>query len=139
MWQHWFQTWLVCLDPKLSPIQAYALSLRLTDDLEIRTLNAAYRQQDRATDVLAFAALEVIGIPPEIWTEQPLELGDIVISVETAQHQAQKQGHSLDQELAWLACHGLLHLLGWDHPDEAHLEMMLTQQAELLQVVGFCP
>jgi probable rRNA maturation factor len=65
-----------------------------------------------------------------------LYLGDIVISVETAYRQAQQQGHSLQTELAWLATHGLLHLLGWDHPDEESLQGMLYQQETLLKLVN---
>ena len=62
----------------------------------------------------------------------PLELGDIVISVETAARQASEHGHSLVQELQFLASHGLLHLLGWDHPDDASLAAMLARQEALL-------
>ncbi|NJN23815.1 MAG: rRNA maturation RNase YbeY, partial [Acaryochloridaceae cyanobacterium RL_2_7] len=85
---------------------------------------------------LAFASLEREALPPEIWNSQPIELGDIIISVETADRQAQEQNHSLKQEIAWLASHGLLHLLGWDHPDPERLEEMLTQQHQLLTCVG---
>jgi probable rRNA maturation factor len=53
--------------------------------------------------------------------------------VETAQRQATEQGHGLEIELAWLATHGLLHLLGWDHPDDAQLAAMLAEQRSLLQ------
>ncbi len=134
-WQVWFQRWLTQLQPDQSPIDAYELSLRLTDDREIQTLNAQYRQKDQPTDVLAFAALEV-DLPAPTALEEPLYLGDIVISIETAIGQAQQQGHSLEQELAWLAAHGLLHLLGWDHPDDEQLQQMLQQQATLLQTVG---
>ena len=66
---------------------------------------------------------------------EPLYLGDIVISLETAAQQSQQQGHSLTVELAWLAAHGLLHLLGWDHPDAASLALMLEQQKILLTKV----
>lgn len=62
----------------------------------------------------------------------PLELGDIVISVETAARQAPDHGHSLERELLFLASHGLLHLLGWDHPDDASLAAMLARQEALL-------
>lgn len=134
-WQVWFQHWLTQLEPDQSPIDAYELSLRLTDDREIQTLNAQYRQKDQPTDVLAFAALEVDS-PAPIALEEPLYLGDIVISIETAIGQAQQQGHALEQELAWLAAHGLLHLLGWDHPDDEQLQQMLQQQATLLQTIG---
>jgi probable rRNA maturation factor len=63
---------------------------------------------------------------------EPLELGDIVISLDTAARQASEHGHSLERELLFLASHGLLHLLGWDHPDEASLAAMLSRQERLL-------
>jgi probable rRNA maturation factor len=62
-----------------------------------------------------------------------LELGDIVISLETAARQAGDQGHDLAEELLVLASHGLLHLLGWDHPDEARLAAMLARQDRLIE------
>jgi probable rRNA maturation factor len=151
-WETWFQTWMMALHPHLSPTyqsqsQEYELSLRLTTDAEIQSLNAQYRHKDQPTDVLAFAALEVDYpdvdyaddadiLEAERPFEPPLYLGDIVISVETAEQQAFQQHHSLQQELAWLAAHGLLHLLGWDHPDDESLEAMLHQQEQLLQTVG---
>ena len=63
---------------------------------------------------------------------EPLELGDIVISLESAARQAAAAGTSLEAELLFLASHGLLHLLGWDHPDEASLAAMLSRQETLL-------
>lgn len=136
-WEVWFQTWLEVLQPDLSSLDAYELSLRLTDDAEIQSLNHQYRQQNQPTDVLAFAALEAIGPPlDEMESLLPLYLGDIIISVDTAERQAQAQGHPLKVELAWLAAHGLLHLLGWDHPDDDSLLRMLDQQQVLLDTVG---
>lgn len=135
-WQNWFSRWLEHLQPELAVTDAYELCLRLTDDAEIQTLNAQYRQKDQPTDVLAFAALEVETPQFEHQAEMPLYLGDIVISVETARSQAQQEGHSLQQELAWLSAHGLLHLLGWDHPDDASLMSMLSMQETLLHAVG---
>ena len=137
-WETWFHRWLESLHPNIPPAHAYELSLRLTDDAEIQALNAQYRHQNRPTDVLAFAALEVdCPQPAEYMATLPLYLGDIVISVDTAQGQAQQQGHSLQTELAWLAAHGLLHLVGWDHPDEDSLTQMLNEQVILLQMIGF--
>jgi probable rRNA maturation factor len=126
------------LQPELPPASAYELSLRLTDDTEIQTLNAQYRQKNQPTDVLAFAALEVDSpqLPSHLQLAMPLYLGDLVISVDTAYRQAQQQGHSLKTELAWLASHGLLHLLGWDHPDDESLMEMLARQKTLLQIVN---
>ena len=138
-WQQWFEQWLSVLNPTLSPIQAYALTLRLTDDAEIQRLNATYRHQDRPTDVLAFAALETQAPQAASWAVLPVELGDIVISVETAWAQAQARHHRLQLELAWLASHGVLHLLGWDHPDADRLHQMLNQQKLLLVAVGLSP
>jgi probable rRNA maturation factor len=135
-WREWFQSWLALL-PDIPPAEAYELTLRLTDDAEIQQLNAQYRQQNQPTDVLAFAALEVDFPMAEELDCEPLYLGDIIISVETAHRQAQKQEHSISTELVWLAAHGFLHLLGWDHPDEAQLQRMLRQQERLLNGVGF--
>jgi probable rRNA maturation factor len=137
-WESWFHRWLKLLQPNIPPAQIYELSLRLTDDAQIQAFNAQYRHQNRPTDVLAFAALEVdCPQPPELLASLPLYLGDIIISVDTSDRQAQQQGHSLQTELAWLAAHGLLHLLGWDHPDEDSLTRMLNQQVILLETIGF--
>lgn len=134
-WCSWFQSWLEILQPAFSSHQAYELSLRLTHDAEIQQLNAAYRQLNQPTDVLAFAALEA-NIPQLEDNLDPfVYLGDIVISVETAYQQAIEDQHSLEYELAWLAAHGLLHLLGWDHPDTSRLKEMLDQQKFLLQAI----
>ncbi|NJK37364.1 MAG: rRNA maturation RNase YbeY [Oscillatoriales cyanobacterium RM1_1_9] len=135
-WQQWFQRWLEILQSDLE-IQAYEVSLRLTDDAEIQDFNTQYRHKNQPTDVLAFATFEVESPKiAEVSWAQPLYLGDIVISVETAAYQAGQQGHSLRVELAWLASHGLLHLLGWDHPDDISLAQMLAQQQTLLQSIG---
>lgn len=136
-WGSWFHRWLESLQSNLPPAINYELSLRLTNDAEMQTLNAQYRHQDKPTDVLAFAALEVdCPQPVEMELHLPLYFGDIVISVDTAQRQAEQQGHTLQTELAWLAAHGLLHLIGWDHPDEDSLIRMLNQQASLLKIIG---
>jgi probable rRNA maturation factor len=115
------------------------LSLQLLDDAAIHQLNATYRQVDRPTDVLAFAALET-PLPPIAMCgpaiADPVDLGDIAISLDTAARQADERGHPLTVELAWLAAHGLLHLLGWDHPDDASLAAMLACQDRLLRAIA---
>ncbi|MER3435233.1 MAG: rRNA maturation RNase YbeY [Leptolyngbya sp. ERB_1_1] len=138
-WEIWFRKWLEMMKPMqdglpLHPEEQYELSLRLTDDREIQSLNQNYRFKDQPTDVLAFASLEVDCPQFDELNTEPLYLGDIVISVETADQQASP--HDLETELAWLAAHGLLHLLGWDHPDDASLLRMLDQQQILLNAVG---
>ena len=135
-WQSWLRTWLNYLSPGLSPIEAYELSLQFTSDEVIAGLNSRYRQQNCPTDVLAFAALDNASLPPEVLSGIPLNLGDLIISVDTAQRQCKTYGHSLRKELVWLVAHGLLHLLRWDHPDENHLHQMLSMQRELLLQIG---
>ena len=110
-----------------------SLGLRFTDDAAIAELNRIWRQRPESTDVLSFPALEDAPEPFEIAS---VELGDIIISIETAGRQALEQGHSLEHELRWLVSHGLLHLLGWDHPDQDSLEQMLGLQEHLLEISG---
>jgi probable rRNA maturation factor len=130
-WEGWFQDWLSYLSQITTVPQACELSLRLTGDRQIQQYNYQYRQLDRPTDVLAFATTETDIILPAEFTE-PLYLGDIIISLDMAKRQAIEQKHALTVELAWLASHGLLHLLGWDHPDDKSLEVMLARQKELI-------
>jgi probable rRNA maturation factor len=134
VWESWFIAWLAQPDLGLPAASGYELILRLTDDDEIQNLNAQYRQIDRPTDVLAFAALEN-GIRFVTDASMPLYLGDIVISVDTAKHQARDYEHSLVQELVWLASHGFLHLLGWDHQDDDSLMAMLQCQERLMGTI----
>ena len=123
---------LPCPSP-LREADEVSLGLRFTDDATIRELNSTWRQRDEATDVLSFATLDDT---PHLPSTDSVELGDIVISVETASRQAKEHQHSLRHELRWLVSHGLLHLLGWDHPDDASLQTMLSQQERLLENGG---
>ena len=142
-WQPLLSQWLAQLAGELPAelhASAYSLGLLLTDDASITALNGEWRQRPEPTDVLAFAAQEeaedgmpVQPLPGEL--EAALELGDIVISLETAARQAEDHDHSLAEELLFLASHGLLHLLGWDHPDEASLAVMLAWQDKLMASV----
>lgn len=135
-WPGWVSRWADHMALEGSPIQAYELSLRFTGDSEIADLNRTYRHMDKPTDVLSFVALEEDSpLMPELLVSEPLYLGDIVISLDTAARQAQAAGHSLLQEATWLAAHGFLHLLGWDHPDDDSLVAMLEQQTELLSLI----
>ncbi|MEB3256954.1 MAG: rRNA maturation RNase YbeY [Cyanobacteriota bacterium] len=138
-WIACLRCWLEALAPELPGAlraPSYSLGLSLVDDFSIAALNSTWRQKEGPTDVLAFAAQD--GSPPlppgqgQASFCECVELGDIVISLETAARQAQEAGHGLDQEVLFLASHGLLHLLGWDHPDEPSLEAMLNRQSDLL-------
>lgn len=136
-WEERFNSWWKVLKPDIVIAPTYEIGLRLTTDAQVQLLNAQYRQQNQPTDVLAFAALDVnFPQPEEMFASESLYLGDIVISVDTAKRQAQQQEHPLSTELTWLASHGLLHLLGWDHPDEESLNLMLNQQVILLKTIG---
>src|SRR6266436_2784510 len=84
------------------------LSLLFVNDAQIRRLNKRYRKINRPTDVLAFPMLEGDAFPPRSQL-----LGDVVISLETAKKQANKEDHSLEQEVKILLIHGILHLLGY--------------------------
>ena len=134
-WSAWLQTWFEQLKVEHNLAEECELSLQLTSDRQIQTLNHQYRSFDKPTDVLAFAATESEIILPEELAE-PLYLGDIIISLDTAAKQAQEQQHTLVVELAWLASHGVLHLLGWDHPDDITLELMLQKQSQLVQLLN---
>ena len=142
LWHERIGGWLAQMAAELpAELQApaYSLGLSLVGDAEIAELNSDWRHKPGPTDVLAFAAQDEAsgGAPPMPMPggggdDEPLELGDIVISLETAARQAPDHEHDLRQELLFLATHGLLHLLGWDHPDDASLAAMLARQERLI-------
>ena len=111
------------------------VSLMFTDDETIHEMNREYRGIDRPTDVLSFALEE--GEEEEIYggPEENL-LGDIIISVETATRQAEEYGHSVEREMAFLALHGMLHLLGSDHMEEEERKEMRAQEEAILASLG---
>ena len=102
-------------------------------DFLISKLNLEWRQIDDSTDVLSFPVWDEKMVIP---VDECVELGDIVVSVPTAQKQSIEHNHSLEIELRWLVSHGLLHLLGWDHSDSKKLDEMLTLQKQLLSISG---
>ncbi|MHB0876032.1 MAG: rRNA maturation RNase YbeY [Anaerolineae bacterium] len=101
------------------------LTIVLTDDAELARLNEQFRGVEGPTDVLSFESDD--GYPEEI-EEMQGYLGDVVISVERAAAQAAAGGHSLAEELALLAAHGALHLLGYDHAEEEERREMWMLQ-----------
>ncbi len=106
----------------------------LVDDETIQEMNLEYRGRDSPTDVLSFAQSEVIEgeEPPLRNAEYPEHLGDVVISVETAARQAFTHAVTLEQELALLTVHGILHLLGYeDETFEGTAEMRQCEKAIL--------
>jgi probable rRNA maturation factor len=116
--------WLASVAP---PAARGTVTLVLTTDRRIRTLNRTWRRVDKATDVLSFPAGDDPG--------PGRHLGDVVISRDTATRQARSEGHALGTELRVLALHGLLHLLGYDHERDsgrmARIERRLRRQGGL--------
>jgi probable rRNA maturation factor len=121
------------------------VTLSIVDDEEIHQLNRDYRGIDRPTDVLSFAMHEEtdeeLDIIYEVESEDediPLDgmLGDIIISAERAKLQSEEYGHSLERELGFLFVHGFLHLMGYDHQDEAAEAIMTEKQESVLRQAG---
>lgn len=110
------------------------VSLTLCDGPYIRTLNAAYRDKDSATDVLSFPLFEED--EECLGADEILPLGDIVINVDRAAEQARELGHSTLREMAFLAVHSTLHLLGYDHERGAEEEEeMCRRQREIISKI----
>src|SRR5687768_7975649 len=110
------------------------VSILLTDDDTIRRLNREYRRFDKPTDVLSFPQRDSAHPPAVPGMEQPL--GDVVISVQTAELQAAQQGHSLPDELNLLVIHGILHLLGHDDETESGAARMRERERLALETIG---
>ena len=104
-----------------------SVSVRVTNDEEIRELNRRFAGEDHATDVLSFAAGVNPGEPGEDG-----ELGDIVLSVDHLRAQAAAAGHSLEREAAVLTIHGFLHLLGYDHAEPDEERRMFARAAQII-------
>jgi probable rRNA maturation factor len=105
------------------------ISILLLDDPQIRALNREYREKDKPTDVLSFPMLDETS-----GNVQPQLLGDIVISVETAEKQARNRKCSLYKELCILLIHGMLHLLGYDHElSKKDEKEMRKQEAKIFE------
>jgi probable rRNA maturation factor len=103
------------------------VSVALVDDAYIRVLNREYRGVDQPTDVLAFP------MESESGAREDPALGDIVISLERAREQARQFKHPIRREVALLAVHGLLHLLGYEDDSEAGASAMWSKQKQLLE------
>ena len=113
------------------------INVLVTDDENIRAINAASRNIDKATDVLSFPMFDLTaGDPPQDWTDylDPdsglCPLGDMAISLERAKEQANSFGHSLKREVGYLTIHSMLHLLGYDHLDEGPQKAQMRAREE---------
>ncbi|MDN3438108.1 rRNA maturation RNase YbeY [Planococcus sp. APC 3900] len=103
----------------------------------IRDINREYRGKDQPTDVISFAMEELgEGETAIIGSQEPRMLGDIIISLDRTKEQAADYGHSFERELGFLAIHGFLHLLGYDHMTEEDEKKMFSRQEEILVSLG---
>ena len=114
------------------------VSVTFTDNEQIREINREYRGKDTATDVLSFPIISDDDPDGDFDIQSGcVVIGDIVISVERALEQAITYGHSAERELAFLAVHSTLHLLGYDHERSAEEdELMQKKQEEVLGMIG---
>jgi probable rRNA maturation factor len=110
---------------ELKPHSYQTVSIALVTDEQITKLNRAHLGRARPTDVLAYG--------PD--AEEAAYMGDVVVSTDTAAHQAEEVGRALLHEVAWLAAHGVLHLLGWDDRDPRERAEMLSLQDKALSDV----
>ena len=119
----------------------YAVDVRVTDDATIRELNRVHRGVDAPTDVLSFPLQQPtpLGTPASVFIGppgEPVHLGDLVLSWPRAVAQAAEYRHSVEREAAYLAVHGLLHLLGYDHEQAADAAAMRAREEVVLGALG---
>jgi probable rRNA maturation factor len=110
------------------------LAIMLTDDAGVRTLNRNWRGIDKATNVLSFPALQPSGSRGA--DDAPRMLGDIAIAYETTRREADDEQKPFDHHLSHLAVHGFLHLVGYDHENDAEAETMEEIEREILSQLG---
>jgi len=125
------------------------VNVLLTDNEGIREINRDQRNIDAPTDVLSFPMIVFSRESDFGHVEESAEdyfnpetgellLGDIVVSVEKVVEQAEKYGHSMERELAFLVAHSMLHLCGYDHMEENERNIMEAKQREILEEKGYC-
>ncbi len=123
-----FQQWL---EASILPFQDVAeVTVRIVDEAESQQLNFEYREKDKPTNVLSFP----FELPPGV-EELPL-LGDLVICAQVVAAEAQEQGKELHHHWAHMVVHGCLHLLGFDHINDADAEEMEAEEILILQQLG---
>lgn len=124
---------LAALKAGLDPAEAgeaFEISLAFADDATVQELNRDYRGQDKPTNVLSFETGE------EAMPGEPVILGDVVLARETCAREAAEMDKSFSDHLTHLTIHGVLHLLGYDHIDDADAEEMESLEVEILAAMG---
>lgn len=110
----------------------YEISVVFVTKEKIQEINKQYRSIDQVTDVISFALLE----GNYNHYDNITTLGDIFICIEKMKEQAIEYNHSESRELAFLSCHGLLHLLGYDHDNEVNEKIMFKKQKQILNILN---
>ena len=105
------------------------LSIAIVDLAEMAALNVQYRGKEGPTDVLSFECDDPCSVAT---AGEPIMLGDVVIAPEVAEAQAAEYGHTVEEELNLLLVHGVLHLMGYDHIDDAEAEVMQVRERAIL-------
>jgi probable rRNA maturation factor len=112
------------------------LSVRLTDDEEVRELNAEWRGKDKATNVLSFPQAEPEQLQEVEESGPEVMLGDLVLARGVCEREAAEKGIPLEEHAAHLIVHGTLHLLGYDHQDDASANEMESREVKALARLG---
>lgn len=121
---------------KGSPIFNYEFNtlnfeLSFCNDETIHQINKEYRQKDRPTDVITFALF--CDDKNSIMYDNTIELGEIIISTQTLERQAQENNHSKEREMYTLITHGILHLLGFDHLEQKDYDFVVSVQNKIVE------
>lgn len=115
----------------------FIFEINLVSVEEIHRINREYRNIDRPTDVISFAFEDDFEGETKIQSQEglPRDLGEIFICSEVCVNQAKEYGHSIDREMSFLACHGLLHLLGYDHMEKEDEVVMFGIQDKIMDLL----
>lgn len=128
-----------CFEVENLPKEKLLVSITLTNPNNIKKLNKEYRNIDKETDVLSFPMFEKEEIEEMVksgvWEYNDI-LGDMVISIEQVQIQAEEYGHSFERELSYMVVHSFYHLMGYDHIKEEDKEVMRPKEEFILNELG---
>ena len=111
------------------------INLCLSDDNEVHTLNRDFRNMDKPTNVLSFANIDSLNFEEECKFNDEIELGDIIIALETMRREAAEKSIALHDHYCHLLTHGILHLLGFDHMEDEEAEYMESFEVEILKLL----
>lgn len=120
----------------LDSSREFSLNLCLSNDETVRKLNSEFRQADKPTNVLSFAAIDDVCFQETLAAGQEVELGDVIMAYETMEREAGEQEISMRDHFCHLWVHGLLHILGYDHADPEDAREMEQRETEILAAMG---